>query len=428
VVEVGYQLRTRDWISSDQLAMLKTFMDYVAVAIEQARLFEETAQHREMLTQLHHVSHDVASARHPDEVLRSVGKALKRVLDADIVMIYRYDSTAQTIEPPRVFGEVLGRHALQSAPLDRGIVAEILRTARPHYAADALQDPILREPFPPLKTNEKRGKRRTFTERQNIKSFAGVPMLVNDEAQGVLCVNYRRRHAFGEDERCVLGLAAQMAAVALRNAEVNALSAQVAVKEERNRLVEQLHDSVSQFVSAIQLMADTALNQMSSQPAQAVHWLKRIQHTARQAMAEVRINMFEMELYATGTHSLSQALLESATLAQNFGLTVDIPLQSIPEKLSIPIEEELLLICREALVNAARHADARQVTVKLTEANGMVRLQVQDDGQGFGLSDLSKPGVRGLKLMQQRIERMGGQLEIDSSPGEGTTVEAIIPA
>ncbi len=197
VVEVGYHLRTQAQIAPDQLAMLEALMDQVAVAIEQARLFESTERHRELLAQLHQVSHKIASARYPDQVLKTLGEALQRVLAADIVMIYRYDRGTRTIEPPRVFGEVWGRRPLRLPPLDRGVVAEILHTGRPYYAPDAPDDPLLSEPYPPLTEGEKPGARRTFTLRQNIKSFAGVPMLVNGEALGVLCVNYRRRHAFG---------------------------------------------------------------------------------------------------------------------------------------------------------------------------------------------------------------------------------------
>jgi len=429
VVEVGYRLRTQESIAPDQLAMLETFLDQVAVAIEKARLFESTLQHRKLLAELHHVSLDLASMRQPDHVLGSLGEALQRVLNADIAMIYRFDRATQVVEPPRVFGEVWGRRRPRTAPLDRGIIAEILREGNPYYVPDVYQEPLLSEPYPPLTAGEKTGSRRTFTVRQNIKSFAGVPMLVDQEAVGVLCVNYRRRHAFAENERCALGLAAQLAAVALRNAELNALAAELAVKEERNRLAEQLHDSVSQFVLAIPLMADTACRRLHTQPDQTAYWLRRIEEAARKTMTEVRVNLFEMEVTTTRSRNLRQALLESAELAHEyFNLTVNIIPESIPEKLRIPIEAELLLICREAIVNAARHANAKLVTVSLSESNGLVCMQVQDDGQGFDLTTLSSQGMRGLKLMRQRIKRMGGDLEINTQPGEGTTIQATVPA
>ncbi len=429
VVEVGYRLQTRDQIAPDQLAMLITFVDQAAMAIEKARLFEDTFHHRELLAQLHQVSHDIALARQPDEVLTRLGEALQSVLKADIVLFYQYNRLTQKIEPPQIFGEVWGRRPIQLASANRGIVAEILRQGQPYYAADAADDPLLSEPTPPSNHPENRHAQRTFTQRQNIKSFAGVPMLVNGETIGVLCVNYRRRHAFGQNEQWALGLAAQLAAVALRNAEFNALSAELAVSEERSRLAGQLHDSVSQFLPAIQLMADTALKQLPTQPEQSAHWLERIRQAAHQTIAEIRINLFELSVSSTRSRNLRQALLESAALAREyFSLEVNISPHAIPEDLQVPIGAELLLICREAIVNASRHAHAQRVTVGLSEVDGQVRLQVQDDGCGFDVSTLSQQGMHGLKLMNQRVERMGGYLNIHSQPGHGTTIEVVVPS
>ncbi|HEX9921508.1 MAG TPA: sensor histidine kinase, partial [Anaerolineae bacterium] len=243
-----------------------------------------------------------------------------------------------------------------------------------------------------------------------------------------LCVNYRRRHAFSENEQHVLGLAAQLAAVALRNAERHVLSAELAVKEERHRLAGQLHDSVSQYVPAIQLMADTGLKLMRDQPDQTAHWLERIQDAAQQTMTEIRINLFETRVSTTRSRNLRQALQESAKLAHEyFGLEVDISPKSVPKQLRIPIEAELLLICREAITNAARHSGAKRVTVDLSEINGQVRLHVEDNGCGFDVEALSVQGLRGLELMRERVERMQGHLSIQSGRGEGTAIEATIP-
>lgn len=428
VVEVGYDLKARTHIPADQRAILTAFVDQAAVAIEKARLFEDTLRHQELLAQLHQVSHDIALARQPDEVLARLGAALQSVLDADIVMFYQYDRLRQKIEPPQIFGEVWSHRPIQLASIDRSIVAEILRQGKPYYAADAADDPLLTKPIIPLDQPENRVRRRTFTQRQNIKSFAGVPMLTNGETIGVLCINYRRRHAFGQNEQSILGLAAQLAAVALRNAEFNALSAELAVSEERGRLAGQLHDSVSQFLPAIQLMADTALKQLPTQPEQTAYWLERIRHAAHLTIAEIRINLFELSVSSTRSRNLRQALQESAALAREyFNLEVNISPQAIPEDLQIPIGAELLLICREAIVNASRHAQAQRIMVDLSEVNGKVRLQVQDDGRGFDVSTLSQQGMRGLKLMNQRVERMGGYLNIHSQPGHGTTIEVVVP-
>jgi signal transduction histidine kinase len=253
-------------------------------------------------------------------------------------------------------------------------------------------------------------------------------MLVNGHAVGILCINYRRRHAFGEIEQHVLGLAAQLAAVALRNAEMNTLSAELAVKEERDRLIGQLHDSISQFVPAIQLMAETALKQWPIQPDQTAHWLERIQQAAHQALMEVRVNLFEAFASSAQHRNLRQALIESAKLVHEyFNIQVHLIPEEIPKQLHFPISEEIFLICREAIANAARHSAAQQITIDLYETDQKIHLHIQDDGCGFDLSALSRHGLRGLTIMRRRVERMAGRLNIHTQPGQGTLIEIDIP-
>jgi signal transduction histidine kinase len=92
---------------------------------------------------------------------------------------------------------------------------------------------------------------------------------------------------------------------------------------------------------------------------------------------------------------------------------------------------ELLAILKEALVNVERHADARRVRVELAEGRGEVSVVVTDDGAGFATDDLdglAEAGHFGLVGMRERAQRCGGDLLVASTPGEGTRVEARVPA
>ena len=90
------------------------------------------------------------------------------------------------------------------------------------------------------------------------------------------------------------------------------------------------------------------------------------------------------------------------------------------------VEVALYRVCQEALTTGARHAGARRVNVQLVATPGQVRLVVADDGRGFEVSQV--PGDRhGLVGMRERMELLGGALEVTSGPGEGTRVEASAP-
>ena len=86
------------------------------------------------------------------------------------------------------------------------------------------------------------------------------------------------------------------------------------------------------------------------------------------------------------------------------------------------VEEELYRIAQEALNNSLKHSRARAVTVRLSRSAGTVVLEIADDGMGFDLLEARRQGGLGLMSMEQRVEGLGGRLEVLSSPGEGTRV------
>jgi len=87
----------------------------------------------------------------------------------------------------------------------------------------------------------------------------------------------------------------------------------------------------------------------------------------------------------------------------------------------------LFHICQEALANIAKHANANKVSIDLWATTDRVLLEVSDDGAGFDLDTASKTVGHGLSNMQTRVQNVGGDLEITSAPGEGTTILAWVP-
>jgi len=91
----------------------------------------------------------------------------------------------------------------------------------------------------------------------------------------------------------------------------------------------------------------------------------------------------------------------------------------------------LMAAARELLANAAEHAEARSVVVRVAEQNGSVTLEVEDDGKGFDVAQLPTrlaEGHIGLQSQRERVESLGGRMEIDAAPGRGTTVQIRVPA
>jgi signal transduction histidine kinase len=110
------------------------------------------------------------------------------------------------------------------------------------------------------------------------------------------------------------------------------------------------------------------------------------------------------------------------------GLGVQVIMETVPDDLNISgaVEQDLYLVLREGLMNIARHSHASVANVTLTQTDNEVRGSLTDDGVGFDLNQSANQGV-GLSSMKERIEKLGGKLEIQSSPGTGAKLSFRLP-
>ena len=144
-------------------------------------------------------------------------------------------------------------------------------------------------------------------------------------------------------------------------------------------------------------------------------------------LVEMRAFIFELRPEALEPEGLTSALeKQAAALRARHEINVR---TSLGEEPALPPEskEALYRIAQEALQNTIKHAGATNVGLGVGHANGSVTLDVSDDGAGFDPTG-AFPGHLGLKSMRERAERLGGTLEIQSAPGEGTRIRVRIPS
>jgi len=424
-VEAGYRKDSRRTIDEQQVDMLKAFINQASIAIEKAQLFERMEKRAEALTSLHKVAQAIGAARELPQLLEEIGRSAERILDADIVMLYRYDDEENSIQPPLIFGTVWGKQPLILKIKEEGVLAKIIKDKAPYYAPNAQGDPYLIERGADNRQG-KRGVRRSFTQRQNIKSFAGVPLLSNGHIVGVMCVNYRKRHQFAEDEQQILELFAQQAAMAIKNAEINELAWQLAINEERSRLSRELHDSISQYLPSIKIMADSAKALLETNPQQARCWLDKIQQAAQAVLREMAISVFQLKPVALQDGISTGIATYAKWIKDCFRLDVETEMD-LPKRLHPSLEEELYMVMREAITNSARHAQPSRVHVQIATQSDHIHFRVRDDGCGFDSKLLTDENCHGLRSMYERIWMIGGDLEIQTALGQGTLVEGKVP-
>jgi signal transduction histidine kinase len=211
------------------------------------------------------------------------------------------------------------------------------------------------------------------------------------------------------------------------NAALHERARQAAVLEERQRLSRELHDSVTQALYGISLYAEAAGRALSDGDVSPVGMnLREIRETTQEALGEMRLLLFELRPPLLQEHGLAAALRARLQAVESrAGLVAEFDCKT-EERLAPDKEQELYRLAQEALNNVLKHAHAGRVTVQLGTANGHVTLEVADDGVGF------EPILRGgdgfgMRGMRERVERLGGTLRIDSSPGAGTRLFVEVP-
>jgi signal transduction histidine kinase len=200
---------------------------------------------------------------------------------------------------------------------------------------------------------------------------------------------------------------------------------QLASADERARIARELHDAVSQDLFSLRLLAGGLRKALPADSPLAPQ-IQTMEQTAATTMHEMQALLLELRPAALADAGLIPALQELChAYQQRLGVTVDADLE--PVELAPPAEHAVLRIVQEALANAVKHAQPDRVRLRLHHQDGQVAVTVTDDGAGFDPSLATQRHGLGLGLMRQRVAELGGTLQLDSTPGQGTTVQILLP-
>jgi len=196
-------------------------------------------------------------------------------------------------------------------------------------------------------------------------------------------------------------------------------SQELAKLEERQRIARDLHDAVTQTLFSASMMAETLL--LSSTDEKISAGLKRIQRLTQGALAEMRTLLIELRPEALEKTNLSDLLqyLAQLTMARTRSqveTAVDLSIMLEPD-----VKTVFYRVAQEALNNVSKHARADHVIIELRQDQGMVRLHIRDNGQGFDPAQLPT-GHFGIGIMQERAQMVNASLTVNSALNEGTDV------
>ncbi|MGW9627832.1 sensor histidine kinase [Microbacterium sp. NPDC055521] len=200
---------------------------------------------------------------------------------------------------------------------------------------------------------------------------------------------------------------------------------------ERTRISRDIHDTVAQGLSSIRLLAHAGAAR--STDAEAARTLTQLEGLAGDSLADVRrivAALAPAELDQSGLADALERMLERTQ--KEAGLRTELHVDDSLPTLPTPVEVALLRTAQSALANVRLHAQASRVVVSLIDDDGSVRLDIIDDGVGFDLArwerdvESGSPSY-GLRFIRARLRELGGGLDLESAPGEGTAISVSVP-
>jgi signal transduction histidine kinase/ligand-binding sensor domain-containing protein len=201
------------------------------------------------------------------------------------------------------------------------------------------------------------------------------------------------------------------------------------ITEERARLAREIHDTLAQDVFGISTQLEALASQMPKEATSQNQCLDIARRMAAHCLTEARRAVMDLRAPGLDGRDLKTALeSEIRAWTAGSGLEVDVEISRPHRTLSHDAEQHLLRIIQEAVNNTLKHAKANRILIKLHEDDRILYLNITDDGRGFQQQDESMmEGHFGLLGMHERAKRLGGELRLVSHPGDGTSIEVLVP-
>ena len=369
------------------------------------------------LKALARVSQSINAALALPDVLEAIAEASRSVLGAGRCAVYLLDPEADELRC--VLAQGLSAEYIRAvSQVYRQIPGgEVIATRRPLVIRDAANDPRLAAIHESVR-------------HEGYHSVALLPLVHGDETLGMLAFYHETERDYSSEDLELAQTFANQAAIAIKNARLFDQSREVAALEERNRLAREIHDTLAQGLTGIVVQLEAAERLALKQPQRAAACLERAKQLARQSLEEARRSLWNLRPTPLERRSLQEALREEVVrFGEQDGLAAHFVVRGEERRLPPNDELHLYRIAQEALTNVRKHARARQVTVELVFGEEELRLTVADDGIG-GVElngDARRHAGLGLVGMRERAKLLGGELRIESPPGEGTRITVLVP-
>jgi signal transduction histidine kinase len=271
-----------------------------------------------------------------------------------------------------------------------------------------------------------------FPENHPIMhKLLGVPIYSKGDLIGALYLTDKQDGAdFSQTDLQIVEMLALQAAIAIENARLYEQTERLAILEERERFARDLHDGIIQSIYAVGLALDQVKHDIPTADTAAMAQIDVSLKSLASVIQDIRNYIFDLRPHALKFQGL-KARMEG--LIKELRVNTLLPIQTeIAEDIDHYVSDlqasHVFHICHEALANTARHAKATQILVRLVKEDGLIKLEVEDNGIGFEFNPQLSPGHRGLANILSRAAQIDAKLQIKSASNQGTCLTLTFPA
>lgn len=421
VLELG---STADQITEAQVWPASLIAPQLALAIDHDRLVGEIRQRFRDTKRLVDVAGTIGSTLDLREVMRRVAREAACAVGADTAGMYNLVQDARALQPlvgyhvPKHFLEFIRGGRLNVQDFNR--LAGLFASGRSSvWSSDVPNDPAFDH---------------AILRHLGMRSIFMTLLRAGTRTVGVLvCVWWKAQHRFGEHTLRLLEGIANQAAVALANANLYSQAEDLAVRRERTRVGEELHDTLNRSVFAAALKLGWCLVRIPEDYAELRAKLEEIKREMTSMMIQIRQLIYELvpdRASQVEINARIRALIEE--VQDLSGIRVELVEQGQVGALPVPVQTALLRTLQEALANIVKHSQASRAGVGLEVLAEEVRLEVGDDGVGLapGVDPerlWDTPGHIGLRQIRGWLQALDGQLELGNRLPTGFYLKGRIP-
>ncbi len=408
--------------TADDEKVIQMLAGYAAAAIQNARLVERMEERDLALTRrsedlalVNEFASTLTSSLELDEILNKTLALVMAYMKVDAGEIFLLDEDKKTLRTVLHRGQAAEAFWTKSRfQVGEGIVGLVAQSGQRMIVTDLAQEARYLRPS---------------IVKEGFRQIADFPLKSSANLMGVMSIATRNSKPFEEESLKFLDGVANWAGLAIENAHLHENARRLAVLEERDRIGMDLHDGIIQSIYGIGLSLDSALHSIDDDASLAKVRIKESIEGLNQAIRDIRAYILDLRPRQLGNDNLMDGLKRLITefRAHTFAeVSLNGPkgdLNHLPQTNSLA----LFHICQETLANAAKHSGASRVEINVWTTSERVMMEIHDNGKGFDLEKMAMTIGHGLSNMQTRARSVGGEVDITSVIGDGTTVLAWAP-